>query len=117
MASESNFHLGVDCSFSRSFWFELESKLKIKNLWSGNSAISFLKTWCLNAEVKHIRSLPVIVLWFLWKARNKSFFEDYILSPFQVSSLSLGLLSNFPQDKIVVRIRSVAEEVIDKSFP
>ena len=117
MDSESNFHLGVECVFSKSVWFELESKLKIKNLWSGNLIISCLKHWCLNREVKHIRSLPVIVLWFLWEARNHSFFEDYILSSSQVSSLCLGLLSTFPQDKIVVRIRSVTKEVIDKYFP
>ena len=117
MDSESNFHLGVECSFSRSVWLELEFKLNIKNLWSCNSVNSCLKNWCLNVEVKHIRSLPVIVLWFLWKVRNQSFFEYYTLSPFQVSSLCLGLLSNFPQDKIVVRIRSIIEEFINKSFP
>ena len=102
MDIETNFYLGVDCSFSRSVWFELESNLLLKNLWSGNSMISCLKTWCFNGEVKHIRSLPVIVVWFLWKAINQSYFEDYILSPSQVSSLCLGLLSSFPQDKIVV---------------
>ena len=36
--------------------------------------------------------------------------------PSQVSSLSLGLLSSYPQDKIVVKIRYVVEAVIDKSF-
>ena len=48
--------------------------------------------------------------------RNQSCFEDYVLSPFQVSSFCLGLLSSFPQDKIV-RFRHVVEEVIDKTYP
>ena len=86
----------MDFSFSRSVWFELEAKLKLNNLWNGNSVISYLKTWCLKGEVKHIRSLPVIVLWFIWKARNQSCFDDFTLSPVQVSSLCLGLLSSFP---------------------
>ena len=55
MDSKLNFHLGVECSFSRSVWLELEFKLNIKNLWSGNSVNSCLKNWCLNVEVKHIR--------------------------------------------------------------
>ena len=66
--------------------------------------------------MKHIRSFPIIVFWFIWKLRNQSCFDDYVLSPFQVSSLCLGMLSSFPQDKIV-RIRYVVEEVIDKSYP
>ena len=103
-------------NFPEVFGLNLSPSLHLKNLLSGNSVISCLKNWCLNEEVKHIRSLPVIVLWFLWKARNQSCFEDFILMPSQVSSLSLGLLSSYPQDKIVVKIRYVVEAVIDKSF-
>ena len=62
--AESNLHLGVECSFVKSVWFELESKLKIKNFWVGDSVISCLKTWCLNKYLKHIRSLPILVIWF-----------------------------------------------------
>ena len=117
LESESNVNIGVDCTFSRSVWFELEAKLQLNNLWNGNSVSTCLKNWCLNGEVKHVRSLPVIMLWFIWKARNQSCFDDYFLSPYQVSFLCLGMLSSFPQDKIVVRIRHAVEEVIDKSFP
>ena len=67
---ESNFHLGVQFPFTRNVWFELESKLKLKNLWLGDSVISCMKTRCLNEGVKHIILLPVIVSWFIWKARN-----------------------------------------------
>ena len=70
MDAEPNFHLGVDCPFTKSVWLELEDKLKIRNLWSGDSVIACMKTWCLNLKVKHIRSLPIIVLWFIWKARH-----------------------------------------------
>ena len=70
--AESKFHLGVECPFTISVWFELESKLKVKNLWFGDLVISCLRNWCLNEEVKHIISLPIIVSWFIWKARNQS---------------------------------------------
>ena len=49
----------------RSVWLNIEDKLRIKNLWNGDSVINCTKTWCLNMEVKNIISLPIIVLWFI----------------------------------------------------
>ena len=72
--AETNFHLGVDCPFSQSVWLIIEDKLRIKNLWSEESVIDCMKTWCVNSEVTHIKYLPVIVLWFIWKAMNHSCF-------------------------------------------
>ena len=93
---ESNFHLGVECPFTKSVWLYIEDKLNFMNLWIGDSVIACMKSWCLNMEVKHIRSLPIIVMWFLWKARNQSYFEYHTLMPSQVCSFSLGLLRSFP---------------------
>ena len=62
--AESNLHLGVECSFTKSVWFELETTLRLKNLWIGDSAISCFKTRCLNKDLKHIISLLVLVFWF-----------------------------------------------------
>ena len=104
MNVESNFHLGVDYPFTRRVWIDLEVKLKLMNLWYGDSVLSCLKTWCLNLEVKHIRSLPIIVMWFIWKARNQSCFEDITLMTSQLSSFSLGLLRSFPQDNTLANI-------------
>ena len=56
------------------------------------------------------------MLWHIWIARNQCCFEDKVLSPYLVSTLCLGCLNSFPQDKII-RIRQVVPEVIDKSYP
>ena len=76
-----------------------------------------LQTWCLNKDLNIIRSLPIIVLWFIWKARNQSCFEDFLSLPFQVSSLCLGLLRSIPHGNIVIKTRLVVAESIDKTFP
>ena len=81
MYDETHFHLGVDCSFTESVWLISEDKLKFKNLWSGELVSKCLKSWCLNLGVAHIKSLPDIVLWFIWKASNLSCFEDLTLTP------------------------------------
>ena len=65
MEAESNYHLGVDCPFTKSVWIEIESKLNIKNLWTGDSILSCMKNWCYIDKVKQIRSLPVIVTWVI----------------------------------------------------
>ena len=70
LESETNVHLGVDCPFSKQVWTKIEAKLQLKNLWIGNSVSNCLKNCCVKGEVKYIRSLPIIVLWFIWKARN-----------------------------------------------
>ena len=77
MEVEANYHIGVECPFTKSVWREIESKLNIKNLWYDDSILSCMKNCCLNDKVKQIRSLPVIVTWFIWKARNQSYFDDH----------------------------------------
>ena len=63
-----------------------------------------------------IRSLPIIVLCFIWIARNRSCFEDLVTTPAQVSSYSLGLMNNLPQSFPVVSIRTIFVEEIDKTY-
>ena len=66
LEDETNFHLGVTCPFTQSVWLNIEEKLRIKNLWNGDSFINCMKNWCLNVEIKNIIYLPIIVPWFIW---------------------------------------------------
>ena len=93
---ETNFHIGVECPFTQSVWLIIEDNLKLNNLWNGDSMTACFKNWCLNMEVANFKPLAIIVLWFIWKARNLSCFEDLSLSLAQVSSFSLGMLKNIP---------------------
>ena len=67
-------------------------------------------------EVANFKPLAIIVLWFIWKARNLSCFEDLSLSPAHVYSFSLGMMKNIPQKHSVVSIRTILVEVIDKTY-
>ena len=101
---------------TKQVWNELEEKLGFFYLWNGTSVTLCLKNWCMRGELKHIRSLPIIVLSYIWKARNLCCFDDKVLSPYQVSSFHLGCIKSFPQEK-TIRIRQVVVEVVDKTFP
>ena len=59
----------------------LEDRLRLKNLWYGGSVSDYLKTWCLNMKVNHIKTLPIIVLWNIWKAKNLVCLEDISMTP------------------------------------
>lgn len=76
-----------------------------------------LKNWCLNKDTNGIRSLQLIVLWFVWKARNQSCFEDFFPLPSQISSICLGMLRSIPQGIISIKTKQVVVESIDISFP
>ena len=76
-----------------------------------------LKIWCSKEELKEIRSLPLIIFWFIWKARNLNCFEDHLLMLLHVSIQSLGVLRFIPQDHIFLKTKMIVEEPIDKSFP
>ena len=52
-----------------------------------------------------------------WKARNQSCFEDNTLLPSQVSLFSMGLLKSFSRDDLVVKIKIVSVDNIDKTYP
>ena len=65
MEGESNFHIGVECSFTQSVWIIIEDNLKINNLWHGETVTSCFKNWILNVEVANIKPLAIIVLWFI----------------------------------------------------
>ena len=70
----------------------------------------------MNAKIGY-RSVPVIVSWFIWKARNQCCFEDIQPKTYVVSSLCLGLLNSYPLDNRVMNIRLVFNEHIDKASP
>ena len=112
MYDETNFHLGVDCSLTQSVWLISEEKFKFKNLWSGESVSECLKSWCLISEVGHIKSLPDIVIWFIWKAMNLCCFEDLSLTPVHVSSFILGMMRSLPYETVVVKIRSILLKIL-----
>ena len=67
--------------------------------------------------VKHIIALPIIISWFIWKARNQSCFNDITPITCFLSSFCLGLLNSYPMDNSVLNIRNVVEENIDTSSP
>ena len=52
MESETNYHIGFDCSFTRRVWSEIEDELRYNNLWNGISILDCVQNWVLHAEAE-----------------------------------------------------------------
>ena len=113
---ETNFHIAVECPFTQSVWSIIEDHLTLNNLWNGITISDCFKNWCMLSDVILIKPLPIIVLWFVWKARNSSCFEESESSPAQISSYCLSMMKNLPQSIPVVPIRTILVEDIDQSY-
>ena len=105
MEAETNHHFGFECSFTKRVWLEIEKKLSYNNFWIGNTVLECVKNWIMHVEARY-RSLPIIVSWFIWKARNQCCFEDIQPKTVVVTSLSLGLMHAYPLENRVLNIRS-----------
>ena len=68
-----------------------------------------MKNWILKANTRY-SSLPIIVSWFIWKARNICCFEDIQPKTYVVTSLCLGLLNSYSLDNRVMNLRLDASE-------
>ena len=63
VAGELNAHLGVDWPYTKTVWYEIESKLQLNNLWVGDTMEHCLKTWCSEEELKDNRLSSFNCIW------------------------------------------------------
>ena len=90
-------------------WAEIKDKLRYLDFWHGSSVLDCVKNWILKADSRY-NSLPIIVSWFIWKARNLCYFEDIQPKTYVVTSLCLGLIHSYPLDYRVRHLRMISSE-------
>ena len=52
-------------------------------------------SWMANRSLKSYISLPVVVSWGIWIYRNRSIFEDRVVSPQLVAANSVAIANIF----------------------
>jgi hypothetical protein len=68
---ETNFHLFVECPFTRSVWERIKLKLNFPGTWTGNSMNERFKNWRL--LFTDYLTLPLHICWNIWKERTWPF--------------------------------------------
>jgi ribonuclease HI len=73
---ETTTHLFVHCATSQSIWKEVLSYLKFPEAWYCSSLEDNLVLWF--TKYPKMRHIPFLVIWGLWKYRNKILFENML---------------------------------------
>lgn len=75
------------------------------------------QSWVQNRTYCQAKALSLIIYWGIWFTKNNALFQDKSIIPKVVASQSLGILSQFPQEKEGGSLWNITEEVINKNFP
>jgi ribonuclease HI len=116
-ANESTFHILITCPFTMKVWTETSSSLRKICIWNGDSLELAWKNWTCDPRNKEIKSLPLLISWGIWLARNARIFKEKASIPEVIVAQSLSILSHFPQSKEAPTLRVRKQEAIDSSKP
>ena len=89
MNEETNAHIAVKCPFSTTVWGEVESKIKVLDIWKEEIVEECLKNSNSNKLLDNYISLPLILTWGIGLALNESCFEDTTIIPIQLYNVQL----------------------------
>jgi ribonuclease HI len=114
--NETTYHLLSPALYPKS-WMEASASIGQTCTWGGPSLEQAWKAWTHDPRYKELKSLPPIINWGIWLARNTTIFLDKASSPEKTAAQSLSILSHFPQTKKGPSIQPIQTETIDKSKP
>jgi hypothetical protein len=89
---ESSTHLFLKCSYINKVWLEISKMLNLQCLWEGRNLEHSWQLWWENKFYKHLKALPLLVIWGVWLARNSIIFKGVTLPPEISAANSVSLL-------------------------
>jgi hypothetical protein len=76
------YHLFVTCIFCKDVWTRTKKELNLLTVWDGSTLDDCFENWDRKEDL--YITLPSILCWFVWLARNKTIFEGSNPSPLSV---------------------------------
>ena len=114
---ESISHLFITCPFSIAVWKECMSLVGMDYRWEGNSVNSALENWWRSVTHKKLKSLPLLVIWGIWLARNGAIFQDKEFVLEITSAQSVGIYKALPKYVRATDQRRNLDYELDKTHP
>jgi len=114
---ETTIHLFMHCRFMADVWKECSNLLGIQFRWDGTTLEEAWKTWISFPAYQESISLPLLVIWGIWLARNSSIFKDKEVSPEVIAVKSISIFTAFRQKSRPVRTKNLSIIEIEKSRP
>jgi hypothetical protein len=114
---ENLLHLFLKCIFINKVWKETSRLLNLHCVWEGRDLDHSWFTWWKTRAFKHLRALPLLVIWGVWLAQNSFIFKGTPPSPEITVARSVALLPSFLSQSPRLSTRQPQEVVIDSSSP
>jgi hypothetical protein len=79
-------------------WKEISDSLKLSCIWEGPYLEQAWKLWLQDHRHIELKSLPPIIFWGIWLARNSLIFQEKTIAPQVTAAQSLSIFSHFSQN-------------------
>jgi len=114
---ETTIHLFMHCRVMAEVWKECSILLGTQFRWSGTTLEEAWKDWISHSAYHETISLPLIVIWGIWIARNSFIFKDKEVPPAVIAVNSVSISSAFRQKPRSIRTKNLSIVEIEKSRP
>ena len=116
-ADENTQHLFLFCPFNSSLWAETLSLINIPLLWHGDDISKAWNHWWQEASNDKVRSIPLLIAWGTWIARNKVIFNEQSFPIDRLAAEGAAIYDNIPTPSGSNSSRNIQPEVINESIP
>lgn len=93
--TESIPHLFINYRLTKEVWKELSAVYGKHFGWEGETVELALGRWMADRSLKSFNSLPAVVSWGIWIYRNRSIFENKVVTPQLVAANSVAIANHF----------------------
>jgi len=116
-AGESITHLFIECSFAAEVWKACSLLMGQEMRWEGESVGNAWDLWWRRTPQKKLKSLPLLIIWGIWLARNKAIFQDIPSLPDLTCVMAVGFYNAFPEHVRAKKQRRDHVAEIDRTNP
>ena len=114
---ESIPHLFISCPFSAAVWKGCMRQVGLNHRWDGNSVSGAWDFWWRFFSRSKLKSLPLLITWGIWLARNGAIFKEKVSIPEIISAQVIGLYKALPEYIRAADQRRNLDLLIDKTHP
>jgi len=116
-SAESVHHLFLSCPFNTSLWAETLRLIKIPYRWEGHGIPDAWEKWWNDAANDKERSIPLLITWGTWLARNQVIFKDSVFPIARLAAEGAAIFDSIPAPSLSPSPRLVRQEIIRPSIP
>jgi len=110
-------HLFLFCPFNSSLWAATLCLINVPHRWEGQGLLEAWQNWWHSSLNERERSIPFIITWGTWLARNQAIFKDSAFPIGRLAAEGAAIYESIPIPQAPNSSRAVCQEVIRQSMP